>query len=46
MKYLPFLLFMFSCTPLEMEVAEDIIEGEIKVGEQVLQDVSGVNVHH
>lgn len=31
-----------ACTPLEREVSEDIIKGEISVVEQAVNDVRGV----
>ena len=40
--FIVILLFLTSCTPTEVKVMEDIIEGEVKTGEKVMEDLSGV----
>jgi hypothetical protein len=40
MKYLTFLAFLASCSILTPKVAEDVIEGEIGVVENVIKDIS------
>jgi len=41
MRLIPFLVFFAACNPLMWKAAEDGIVGEIKVAEQVIQDLSG-----
>jgi hypothetical protein len=42
MKLIPFLLFMFACSPMAMKTTEDIVSGELSVIEQAVQDMTGV----
>jgi len=42
MKYIIFLLILASCTLKELEIAEDILEGEAKTIDKVIQDVRGI----
>lgn len=34
------LTLLSACTPTEIKVIEDIIEGEVKTGEKVMEDLS------
>jgi len=41
MKFIPLFLIFTACTPQEWNAVEDAVSGEIKVTEQVMQDLSG-----
>ncbi len=40
--FIPLLVLFHSCTPQEVELTEDIIQGEVKVVEQALQDTVNI----
>ena len=42
MKFIPILLFLVACSPTEMKVTDDIIQGEIKVAESVMSDIAAI----
>lgn len=42
MRFISLLLLMCCCSPTEVEVAKDVMVGELNVAEKVAQDVSGV----
>lgn len=46
MKLIPFLLFFFACTPQEIQIADDFIEGEAKTIETIINDASGIPPKH
>ena len=41
MKLLAALAFLAACSPLANQVADDVVKGEVKVIEQVVNDISG-----
>jgi hypothetical protein len=41
MKFIPYLLFLMACTPQEIKMADDFIQGEVNVAEKIIQDASG-----
>jgi len=41
MKFIPFLVLFMACNPMMWQAAEDAVVGEVKVAEQVVQDLSG-----
>jgi len=42
MKFIPFLILFMACNPLMWKAAEDAVVGEVKVVEQVVDDLSGM----
>jgi hypothetical protein len=42
MKFLPFLLFLLSCSPKEIQVTDDIIQGEVQIAENVMKDIASI----
>jgi hypothetical protein len=42
MKFIPLLVFFMSCNPLMWKAAEDVVVGEVKVVEEAVNDLSGV----
>lgn len=39
-QYLPFLMCLVACSPQAMKAADDIMEGEVKVIETGIEDLS------
>jgi hypothetical protein len=39
-KTLLALLLLSACTPTEMKVIDDFVDGEVKTGEQIMKDLS------
>jgi hypothetical protein len=42
MRFIPVLVFLMACNPLMWKAAEDVVVGEVRVVEDAVKDLSGV----